>query len=212
MNKWLLWLALCSGALACTVEPIADSSEDEGGEDESDDGSDDDDDHMAHVDAGSKMDAGKKDASTSKDAGKKDAGKKDGAISVPCGDDAGGGAASGGGIGAPCEQDDDCQGDGAKCLRDVALPIGGATLSYPDGYCTIPCTEDAACGDGASCPLGRFASFAPDLSTCMKRCEAADDCRDGYSCSMLPSIPGMAPASSEKSCLPPTPFGGTTFP
>ena len=89
MNQWLLWLALCTGALACTVEPIADSSEDEGGDDESDDGSDDDDDHMAHVDAGSKMDAGKKDAGANKDAGKKDAGKKDGAISVPCGDDAG---------------------------------------------------------------------------------------------------------------------------
>ena len=59
MNKWLLWLALCTGTLACGVEPIAPSSDDEGGDDEADEGSNDDDsshgdDHGGRLDGGAK--------------------------------------------------------------------------------------------------------------------------------------------------------------
>jgi hypothetical protein len=209
MLKWLLSLALGAGCLACAVEnaPRVRQSADDDADGE-DDG--------ANDFAGDAEDAPTSPPRTRVDAGV----RRDGGMGIDSGvrrRDAGpilcvdGGTvpATGGGaseVGTSCAVDGDC-GDGARCLTEVMLPFGNITLSYPGGYCTKACTADDACGDGASCPLAAAASFASDLSNCMQNCETQDDCRDGYSCGTVPSFGGMAPASPQKTCLPPTPAG-----
>lgn len=216
MKHWFFWLAVGCGLAACTPQPMmvddedtTDDGEDDAEDDAEDDGAEDDDEGFKSPDAGKKLDAGKRDAS----AGKRDAGKRDaGPIEVICEEDGGTRTVEPkGGIGASCAADDDCEA-GGKCLTEVALPFGGIQLTYPGGYCTKPCAEDAECGDEASCPLAAASAFAADLSTCMLRCETVDDCRDGYSCGTVPSFGGMAPTSTQKSCLPPSPLGGTALP
>lgn len=126
--------------------------------------------------------------------------------------DAGGGAAPFGGM---CSKDADCSGTGARCLTNVlSLPI-------PGGYCTASCKTDRQCGTGAACPFAAMVdlakSFLPDagfvesLSVCMKKCTSATDCRAGYGCTALPSVPFL-PASSGKFCMPPMPDGGLPRP
>ena len=208
MLKWLLSLALGAGCLACAVENMPRQStssdeDDEGGNGfaEDADGPDDttDDAPRARVDAGVRQ----RDGGAGLDGSirRRDAGP------IMCVDGGAPPATGGAGdVGASCEADGDC-GDGAKCLTTVMLPFGNITLTYPGGYCTKACSADDACGDGASCALAAAAAFAADLSNCMQNCETADDCRDGYSCGTVPSLGGMAPASPQKTCLPPAPAG-----
>jgi hypothetical protein len=213
MQKWLFSLVLGVGLSGCATEELArDQAPSTSPNDENDD--DDGDDDTSARDAG-KRDAGKMDAGKAKI----DAGKKMDAAVIVCGEDGGTITPppgkpdpSGGAIGDGCESDDDCSGDGVKCLTNVMLPFGGITVTYPGGYCTKACAADDECDDGASCPLAAAASFAEGISNCMKRCDSADECRDGYSCGTVPSLGGAAPADPQKSCLPPRPEGLPTGP
>ncbi|MET0342344.1 MAG: hypothetical protein ABW252_15175 [Polyangiales bacterium] len=207
MKSWWLPMALGAGLLACGTQSsprVADSDD----HDEHDDPPKDDDEDetpasMGGLDAGRSIDAGKRDAGKKRDAGTGMVScLPDGAVVQPPPDDD-----DAPGIGAACGSDDDCGGDGLRCLTTVMLPIGSASLTFPGGYCTKACKQDDECGDGAGCPLAMAAQFAADLSNCMTRCESADACRDGYSCSALPSFGGQAPANPQKSCMPPSPFG-----
>jgi hypothetical protein len=115
-------------------------------------------------------------------------------------------------IGQACVADGDCKAAGAKCQKSVSVPFVGLSINYPGGYCTFQCKADAACGAGAGCPMSGSAILMPALSTCLKRCEIASDCREGYSCAAVPALtlPGLgaAPAPTgpaPKHCLPPLP-------
>lgn len=208
MNKWWLSLALGAGLLACGTENLP-TAQRPG--DTSDDSDEDDDDAPTGMngglDAGAKLDAGKKKTDAGKKASDAGAGMvscaADGAVVVtpppaPPHDDTG--------VGASCGSDDDC-GDDMHCLTEVSLPIGSSKLTFPGGYCTKQCATGDACGPSAGCPLAMAAQFSPELSNCMAHCAAADDCRDGYTCGAIPSFGGQAPSDPQKHCLPPSPFG-----
>ena len=126
--------------------------------------------------------------------------------------DAGSGAS---GFGGTCSNNADCTGTGARCLTSVlSVPI-------PGGYCTATCKTDSQCGANAACPFAAMVelarNFLPDagitdsLSVCMKKCTSASDCRSGYACNAMPSIP-LAPAIKGKFCMPPVPDGGLPRP
>ena len=118
-------------------------------------------------------------------------------------------------LGGTCSKDADCSGASARCLTNVmSLPI-------PGGICTASCKNDRQCGGGAGCPFAAMVDlarrFLPDagitdsLSVCMKQCSSATDCRAGYTCAAMPSLP-LVPTSTVKYCLPPMPDGGLPRP
>jgi hypothetical protein len=89
-------------------------------------------------------------------------------------------------VGASCNEDIDC-GDG-RCLR-----MSTAT-TYPGGYCTGRCLEDADCGKDGSCTAG----LAGGAGTCYLSCATDADCgREGYRCRAngmrMQCVPGAAP-------------------
>ncbi|MET0343103.1 MAG: hypothetical protein ABW252_18995 [Polyangiales bacterium] len=115
-------------------------------------------------------------------------------------------------IGKACLVDSDCKGAATKCQKEVSVPFAGLSINYPGGYCTTPCKADAVCGTGAACPMASIAALLPALSSCLQRCEAATDCRQGYDCAEVPALAlpgfgGAAPTSgpAPKHCLPPLP-------
>lgn len=89
-------------------------------------------------------------------------------------------------VGRMCAADVDC-GDG-RCMRM------NAGTTYPGGYCTGRCLQDADCGANGSCMAG----LAGGAGTCFLRCSGDSDCeRENYRCrssggSML-CVPGAAP-------------------
>jgi hypothetical protein len=68
-------------------------------------------------------------------------------------------------VGDACEINTDC-GTKMYCER-----------SMPEGYCTITSCEVIGCPDFGVC-----VAFDLDTSFCMDPCEAATDCREGYTC------------------------------
>ncbi len=97
----------------------------------------------------------------------------------------------------------------AQC---AAVPGSGRTcvttlfgmIEFPNGYCSATCTSSSDCGASGSCvSLYGYGSY------CLRSCTTSSQCRtwDGYSCSTLPSTPGMY-------CLPPIsgPDGGPVDP
>ena len=75
------------------------------------------------------------------------------------------------GVGGPCEDDLVCAENG-RCLSE--------RWGLPGGMCTVGCSEEADCGDGAHCyALGRH------FMACLPACYANSDCREGYACNPL---------------------------
>ena len=72
-----------------------------------------------------------------------------------------------------CFEDTQCPGNGAVCRN--------ADHGYPNGLCTIPCTDRTVCDDGAiynSCLQLR----GETSRLCVGFCRSALDCRPGYTC------------------------------
>jgi hypothetical protein len=99
-------------------------------------------------------------------------------------------------IGSACSDDAPCKEAG--CLADEA---------FPDNYCTRDCaTDEAACGEGASCSSWIGNKF------CFQNCSGDGDCRSGYACSYSVCRPYCADDSfcispdhcgTDGHCLPP---------
>jgi len=73
-----------------------------------------------------------------------------------------------------CEIDAQCPGVGARCRR----PVDG----YPQGYCTVPCTDRTPC-EGLGTQNNQCVQLnGEDQSYCEANCLNGRDCRDGYTC------------------------------
>jgi hypothetical protein len=72
--------------------------------------------------------------------------------------------------------------------------------SYPGGYCTGRCVEDADCGATGVCTAG----IGGGSGTCFRKCQSDAECgRDGYRCRSAPTsgFPNQR-ASAIKRCTP----------
>jgi hypothetical protein len=94
------------------------------------------------------------------------------ALSLACGDDAGGGGGSASGVGVdgdvvggPCNATSECS-EGSECLDEG---------DFPGGTCTVTCSSDGDCPDGSVC-------ISSEGGVCLLACESKSDCRDGYEC------------------------------
>lgn len=119
--------------------------------------------------------------------------------------------ASGGGLGGGCSGDAECGGGELRCVREVKGPAEAPDFNqtFPGGYCTRTCTNDAQCGAGASCPF-QAAAQVPNLapfSQCVKHCASKADCRAEYDCTQLPSVGGFDFGITQTFCIPPNGFG-----
>jgi hypothetical protein len=187
MNKWLFLAAAFGGLLACSDQDL--------GEEESPD-------LMAQQTAAADAGAAPVTPATG----------LDGSVAITPTADGGAAPAPSGDIGSACVGDTDCA-TGTKCVKQVNIPIGGASIVFPNGYCSKNCTADAQCATGTACPLAGAAAFLPDISQCLKVCKASSECRQGYSCTSLPPLPfGGSAGPAATHCLPPLPavpgFGG----
>ena len=87
-----------------------------------------------------------------------------------------------------------CQNDG-ECGKGRCYQTEGM-MTYPEGYCSGSCLEDADCGAGGSCTLPTLGSGA---GSCYTNCQVKGDgdCRKGYRCrtngSRRQCLPGAAP-------------------
>jgi len=84
-------------------------------------------------------------------------------------------------VGDACTDADDCgsiPAEDIRCLDELRVG-GGFTITFPEGYCSAACTEDADCGGDATCEV-----FGMDLMLCLDACTEDADCRedDGYEC------------------------------
>jgi hypothetical protein len=81
-------------------------------------------------------------------------------------------------VGAPCRATVECAAPGGLepfCVPEVAA--NGRQTGHTGGLCVaLGCTDDQACGDGATCVTTASSPF------CAQRCEQSADCREGYSC------------------------------
>lgn len=71
-------------------------------------------------------------------------------------------------------------------------------MDAPGGYCSATCMADVDCGGGGVCS-GAFPSFGGAAATpgrCLKGCQSAQDCRDGYRC-----VNGLGMAASGSSMM-----------
>ncbi len=97
---------------------------------------------------------------------------------------------------------------GADCMGAVCLDNFFSIIMLPGGYCSASCAGAGSCGEGADC--------LPLVSQCAQTCADDSECRtgEGYSCTELPSIPGVGTA--QRFCLPglglPGGDGGLPFP
>jgi hypothetical protein len=67
---------------------------------------------------------------------------------------------------------------GDACLTSQECNAGQlCDTSSPGGYCTLTPCEDSGCPEEATC-----VEFEGAQTWCVLRCEADDDCRDGYTC------------------------------
>src|SRR6185312_7674186 len=95
--------------------------------------------------------------------------------------------------GKTCESDKECAT--GICLKSIPGSFGSAALDAPGGYCSGSCTTNTECGEGGACSgaIPSFAGTTPTPGRCLKGCESADDCREGYRC--VNSL-GMAPSNN----------------
>jgi hypothetical protein len=78
-------------------------------------------------------------------------------------------------LGAACTMNSDCD---SRCL--------GPGAGWPNGFCTVPCDTDAACGDNARC-------IAETGGVCAFPCAANADCTflgAGYTCQQVDARSG----------------------
>lgn len=84
--------------------------------------------------------------------------------------------------GTACKTNEDCAN--GVCLTSIPGSLGGTSMSAPGGYCSAACMADSDCGEGGVCS-GAFPAFGGSAAMpgrCMKGCNSAADCRDGYRC------------------------------
>ena len=101
--------------------------------------------------------------------------------------------------GKACKTDGDCAN--GMCLTSIPGAFGGASMDAPGGYCSAACTTNTECGEGGVC-AGAFPAFGGAAATpgsCLKGCDSAQDCRDGYRC-----VNGLGMAASGSSTQDPT--------
>ena len=92
-----------------------------------------------------------------------------------------------GAVGAPCQQNDQCQGFSAACLTTVDGSNGPVTI--PNGYCTHTCNV-LPCGANEKCVSASNGSG----KICVRSCEENSDCRaaEGYECADKEcTLPGL---------------------
>lgn len=107
----------------------------------------------------------------SPDAGVIDAAVVDATLPDPGGDPQCMGAQQSPTTGGPCACDTDCD-VGEVCVSE-------AETGWASGNCTAGCFK-TSCPENFDCV--ELVSGDPETRTCFERCEANDDCRDGYAC------------------------------
>jgi hypothetical protein len=112
-------------------------------------------------------------------------------------------------VGAMCSSDGDCSG--GRCVMSDMI-----TRSYPGGYCTGRCLEDADCGDNGQCTPG----LAGATGSCYRKCTSDADCgRDGYRCRAnvtgsnlcQPGVKPLPSQTSGKACSADSDCGGNAM-
>jgi hypothetical protein len=86
-------------------------------------------------------------------------------------------------VGAACEENSDCAGEGAVCLDELEILPPFFSIEFPGGACAIPgCESDEDCPEGSACLEG-FSEPA-----CTALCDDDSDCREdeGYTCGVVP--------------------------
>lgn len=74
---------------------------------------------------------------------------------------------------------------GDSCKLSTDCSITGDRLcdtSQPDGYCTIFNCDPGSCPDEAVCVEFHRSAERFSRRFCVRECEAASDCREGYVC------------------------------
>lgn len=106
-------------------------------------------------------------------------------------------------VGASCDRDRDCGGDGT-CINEIEGRFGADPTETPDGYCSAECAEDEDCGENGVCYDNLDGS-----GICMLECEADRDCRGGYQC----TEPAILTNTEQMTCQPiPEDDGNGGFP
>jgi hypothetical protein len=95
-----------------------------------------------------------------------------------------------GAVGAPCSTEADCgavPGPGVQCMHDLY-----GMLTFPGGYCTASCSDDAPCGAAGRC-VGMMG-----WGQCLDPCTSPGECREaeGYTCAEIPYV------TSDTYCVP----------
>jgi hypothetical protein len=117
-------------------------------------------------------------------------------------------------IGDECVTAVDCQPNGSRQC-DSSQPGGYCTIQgcderscpeeaacmryFPAQYLTVPCdpTAPADCAADEIClDEGLCARLSTELRYCVKRCESADDCREGYECRLAGTRGSLALTSN----------------
>jgi len=94
-------------------------------------------------------------------------------------------------VGGPCARDEDCADPpSGQCFTTIG---GGMapTITFPGGYCSAGCGDDAGpgCGKSGGCTTvgssGGMGSVT--LSMCTKPCTKPEECRttEGYTCRII---------------------------
>jgi hypothetical protein len=82
-------------------------------------------------------------------------------------------------VGKACDANADC-GNGS-CQKTIAV----VNTSYPGGYCSGRCLNDAACGANGVCVPGILGG----VGSCFLRCDEASGCqREGYRCRVVSNV------------------------
>jgi hypothetical protein len=83
-------------------------------------------------------------------------------------------------VGSNCAQNSDCAMLGAGALCKVTTPGG---ISYPQGYCTLPCPNNGSCPSGSGCldfaqltAQYGVSSYGENTAFCLTNCGSDLDC------------------------------------
>ena len=81
-------------------------------------------------------------------------------------------------MGDACTGPSDCSGIPPQFSVPDCLPAS----SYPGGYCTVSCSNNAGCPMGSICSFSHF---------CVKACTMPSECRtaEGYFCNTVSELP-----------------------
>ena len=114
--------------------------------------------------------------------------------------DTSGNQAQSGATGAPCSDDDDCQGSygsGDDGQIAICLTANDSYFPAPGGYCSFMCdaTDHAAC-DNAGGVYHGYNGWGDGY--CFHKCTKPSDCRVGYRCSN--KINACLPDCAETGC------------